>query len=122
MLAADYARSTPARSHLLPGVPLPGRNHVSHLEGQAVQDCGNPDHLLRAQSRPFEDPSQNHSRGVSRRDQAPLYPYPRLRTCLNERDNIAVLAARIRKAAGNEPILLADDSSPDGTAEEVRRI
>jgi dolichol-phosphate mannosyltransferase len=40
----------------------------------------------------------------------------------NERDNIAVLVARVRKAAGNEPILFADDTSPDGTADEVRRI
>ena len=40
----------------------------------------------------------------------------------NERDNIAVLVNRIRKAAGNEPILFVDDNSPDGTADEIRRI
>ena len=40
----------------------------------------------------------------------------------NERDNIATLVARIRKAAGNEPILFVDDNSPDGTADEIRRI
>jgi glycosyltransferase involved in cell wall biosynthesis len=40
----------------------------------------------------------------------------------NERDNIAVLVGRIRKAAGNEPILFVDDNSPDGTADEIRRI
>jgi len=40
----------------------------------------------------------------------------------NEHDNIAVLVGRIRKAAGNEPILFVDDNSPDGTADEIRRI
>lgn len=40
----------------------------------------------------------------------------------NERDNIAVLVNRIRKAAGDEPILFVDDNSPDGTADEIRRI
>jgi dolichol-phosphate mannosyltransferase len=40
----------------------------------------------------------------------------------NERDNIAVLVSRIRKAAGTEPILFVDDNSPDGTADEIRRI
>jgi dolichol-phosphate mannosyltransferase len=40
----------------------------------------------------------------------------------NERDNIATLVGRIRKAAGNEPILFVDDNSPDGTAEEIRRM
>jgi dolichol-phosphate mannosyltransferase len=40
----------------------------------------------------------------------------------NERDNIATLVGRIRKAAGNEPILFVDDNSPDGTADEIRRI
>lgn len=40
----------------------------------------------------------------------------------NERDNIATLVSRIRKAAGNEPILFVDDNSPDGTADEMRRI
>lgn len=40
----------------------------------------------------------------------------------NERDNIATLVGRIRKAAGNEPILFVDDNSPDGTAAEIRRL
>jgi len=40
----------------------------------------------------------------------------------NERDNIATLVGRIRKAAGNEPILFVDDNSPDGTGDEIRRI
>lgn len=40
----------------------------------------------------------------------------------NEHDNIAVLVGRIRKAAGDEPILFVDDNSPDGTADEIRRI
>ncbi len=40
----------------------------------------------------------------------------------NERDNIATLVGRIRKAAGDEPILFVDDNSPDGTADEIRRI
>jgi dolichol-phosphate mannosyltransferase len=40
----------------------------------------------------------------------------------NERDNIATLVGRIRNAAGNEPILFVDDNSPDGTANEIRRI
>jgi len=40
----------------------------------------------------------------------------------NERDNIAILVSRIRKAAGNEPILFVDDNSPDGTAEEIQRL
>jgi len=40
----------------------------------------------------------------------------------NERDNIATLVSRIRGAVGNEPILFIDDNSPDGTAEEIRRI
>jgi dolichol-phosphate mannosyltransferase len=40
----------------------------------------------------------------------------------NERDNIATLIGRIRAAAGNEPILFVDDNSPDGTADEIRRI
>ena len=35
----------------------------------------------------------------------------------NEHDNIAVLVSRIRKAAGNEPVLFVDDNSPDGTAD-----
>jgi dolichol-phosphate mannosyltransferase len=40
----------------------------------------------------------------------------------NESDNIATLVARIRKAAGDEPILFVDDNSPDGTADEIRRL
>ncbi|MGB8888593.1 MAG: polyprenol monophosphomannose synthase [Candidatus Korobacteraceae bacterium] len=40
----------------------------------------------------------------------------------NERDNIAPLVSRIRSAAGNEPILFVDDNSPDGTADEIRRL
>jgi dolichol-phosphate mannosyltransferase len=40
----------------------------------------------------------------------------------NERDNIATLVGRVRAAAGNEPILFVDDNSPDGTADEIRRI
>jgi len=40
----------------------------------------------------------------------------------NERDNIASLVARIRQAASPEPILFIDDNSPDGTADEIRRI
>ena len=40
----------------------------------------------------------------------------------NERDNIAILVSRIRKAAGDEPILFVDDNSPDGTAAEIRRV
>lgn len=37
----------------------------------------------------------------------------------NERDNIATLVARIRNAAGAVSITFADDSSPDGTADEI---
>jgi len=40
----------------------------------------------------------------------------------NERLNISTLVGRIRKAAGNEPILFVDDNSPDGTADEIRRV
>jgi dolichol-phosphate mannosyltransferase len=40
----------------------------------------------------------------------------------NEHDNIAVLVGRIRQAAGNEPIFFVDDNSPDGTADEIRRV
>jgi dolichol-phosphate mannosyltransferase len=40
----------------------------------------------------------------------------------NERDNIALLVARIRKSAGEEPVFFVDDNSPDGTAEEIRSI
>src|SRR5207245_9168413 len=39
----------------------------------------------------------------------------------NERENIGVLVARIRKAAGEEPIFFVDDNSPDGTADEIRQ-
>src|SRR3974390_895389 len=39
-----------------------------------------------------------------------------------ERENIALLVARIRKADGRLPILFVDDNSPDGTAHEIRRI
>ena len=38
----------------------------------------------------------------------------------NERGNIASLVARIRSAAGSEPLFFVDDNSPDGTAEAVR--
>lgn len=40
----------------------------------------------------------------------------------NERANIAPLMKRIRQAAGGEPVYFVDDNSPDGTAEEIRRI
>jgi dolichol-phosphate mannosyltransferase len=40
----------------------------------------------------------------------------------NERDNIELLVARIRKSAGDEPVCFVDDNSPDGTAEEIRRM
>ncbi|MGA9529348.1 MAG: polyprenol monophosphomannose synthase [Terriglobales bacterium] len=40
----------------------------------------------------------------------------------NERENIASLVARIRSAVGAVPILFADDNSPDGTGDEIRRI
>ncbi len=40
----------------------------------------------------------------------------------NERENIEVLVSRVRNSAGKEPILFIDDNSPDGTAEEIRRI
>ena len=40
----------------------------------------------------------------------------------NERDNIATLVSRIRTAVGDEPIFFVDDNSPDGTADEIRRI
>ncbi len=40
----------------------------------------------------------------------------------NERGNIAILVARIRKAAGTEPIFFVDDNSPDGTASEILRL
>lgn len=43
---------------------------------------------------------------------------------LNERDNIAPLVARIEAALGPEgwEVLVVDDNSADGTAEEVRRL
>ena len=40
----------------------------------------------------------------------------------NERDNIPVLVGRIRKAVGAEAIFFVDDNSPDGTADEIRRM
>ena len=40
----------------------------------------------------------------------------------NERENIASLVTRIRNAAGDEPIFFVDDNSPDGTADEIRRM
>ncbi|MGH7244300.1 MAG: polyprenol monophosphomannose synthase [Phycisphaerales bacterium] len=40
----------------------------------------------------------------------------------NEKANVEPLVTRVRKAVGNEQILFADDSSPDGTADEVRRL
>ncbi len=40
----------------------------------------------------------------------------------NERENIVSLVSRIRNAVGEEPILFVDDNSPDGTANEIRRI
>ena len=40
----------------------------------------------------------------------------------NEEDNIATLVARVRLAAGCEPIFFVDDNSPDGTAERIREV
>jgi len=40
----------------------------------------------------------------------------------NERGNIASLVSRIRRAVGDEPIFFVDDNSPDGTADEIRRL
>jgi len=40
----------------------------------------------------------------------------------NERDNIATLVSRIRNAVGDEPVFFVDDNSPDGTADEIRRL
>jgi len=40
----------------------------------------------------------------------------------NERENIEELVGRIRKSAGSEPIFFVDDNSPDGTADEIRRL
>src|SRR3974390_1399772 len=39
-----------------------------------------------------------------------------------ERENVAPLVVRIRKADGRLPILFVDDNSPDGTAHEIRGI
>lgn len=39
-----------------------------------------------------------------------------------EQENIAPLVARIRQADPRLPILFVDDNSPDGTADEIRRI
>jgi len=39
-----------------------------------------------------------------------------------EKDNIATLVAAVRKAAPREAILFVDDNSPDGTADEIRRV
>jgi dolichol-phosphate mannosyltransferase len=40
----------------------------------------------------------------------------------NERENIGSLVSRIRNAVPDEPILFVDDNSPDGTADEIRRM
>ena len=40
----------------------------------------------------------------------------------NEEDNIATLVARVRQAAGYEPIFFVDDNSPDGTADRIRTV
>jgi len=40
----------------------------------------------------------------------------------NEGSNVAPLVHRIRKAVPFEPMLFVDDSSPDGTADEIRRM
>jgi dolichol-phosphate mannosyltransferase len=40
----------------------------------------------------------------------------------NEEDNIATLVARVRQAAGCEPIIFVDDNSPDGTADRIRNV
>jgi len=40
----------------------------------------------------------------------------------NERENISSLVTRIRNAVGEELIFFVDDNSPDGTADEIRRI
>jgi dolichol-phosphate mannosyltransferase len=40
----------------------------------------------------------------------------------NERENIVSLVNRIRKAAPGEGIFFIDDNSPDGTAQEIRRV
>jgi len=39
-----------------------------------------------------------------------------------ERDNIVALVRRIRKAAPQEGVFFVDDNSPDGTADEIRRV
>jgi len=40
----------------------------------------------------------------------------------NERENIESLVGRIRRSVATEGICFIDDNSPDGTAEEIRRI
>ncbi|MEK9180955.1 MAG: polyprenol monophosphomannose synthase [Patescibacteria group bacterium] len=40
----------------------------------------------------------------------------------NERENVPGLVERIRKNLGGIPIFFVDDSSPDGTAEAIRRL
>ena len=40
----------------------------------------------------------------------------------NERENIRLLVERIQEVLPNFPILFIDDNSPDGTAEEIRRL
>jgi dolichol-phosphate mannosyltransferase len=40
----------------------------------------------------------------------------------NEKFNIEPLIRRIRQAAADEPIYFVDDNSPDGTADEIRRM
>jgi dolichol-phosphate mannosyltransferase len=40
----------------------------------------------------------------------------------NERENIESLVGRIRKSVSTEGICFIDDNSPDGTADEIRRI
>jgi len=39
-----------------------------------------------------------------------------------ERDNIVTLVTRIRGAVPEEGIFFVDDNSPDGTADEIRRL
>jgi len=40
----------------------------------------------------------------------------------NERDNIESLVGRIRRSVATEGICFIDDNSPDGTADEIRRV
>jgi dolichol-phosphate mannosyltransferase len=40
----------------------------------------------------------------------------------NERGNVRMLVRRIRDAVGDVPILFIEDSSPDGTADEIRAV